>query len=134
MSGLAVLLKPVFLYYEVVSLLVLFLSLIKVDVYRFLKYALVHCLFFFLAISPWCLRNWLIWDEILVTPNSGSHLYHYIRPLLLAEMGLPTTDPSKLLNGGDWDGGVFHKHSRSGRNSSGVRGRIWLTETRFWNV
>jgi len=97
--GIAVLTKPIFLYYEAICLLMILLSK-KYHIRRLMILAVIHLSCFIIILIPWCTRNFIVWNKVLLTPNGGSHLYHFIRPMLLTELNKEIYDETQLLNGG----------------------------------
>ncbi len=98
--GITVLTKPIFLYYELICLLIILIYIYIYNIRRLAISAVIHLFCFTIILVPWCARNFMLWDKVLLTPNGGSHLYHFIRPMLLTELNQEVYDKTRLLNGG----------------------------------
>jgi hypothetical protein len=46
----------------------------------------------------WIARNWALWGAVLITPNSGTHLYDYLRTMLRQSQGLSVVERHPLTH------------------------------------
>jgi len=61
---------------------------------------------FSLGLAPlpalWVLRNWLVWGAAVMTPNSGTHLYDYLRVMLRQQQGVAVADSRLPSSPAEW--------------------------------
>jgi 4-amino-4-deoxy-L-arabinose transferase-like glycosyltransferase len=91
-AGLAILTKPVSLM--LVPLIPILFSTKESRPSRSLLFV------FGLAPLPllWVLRNWCLWGTLVLTPNSGAHLYDYLRTMLRQSQGLSVVERNPLTD------------------------------------
>jgi 4-amino-4-deoxy-L-arabinose transferase-like glycosyltransferase len=46
----------------------------------------------------WLVRNWVLWGTVVMTPNSGTHLYDFLRTMLLQAQGRASVERHPLTN------------------------------------
>jgi hypothetical protein len=83
LAGLGVLAKPIALPLAGLAGVAVLLR----DGFRHPRRALAFGGAVWCVVGVWMWRNWLVWDCVTLTPNGGSHAYHFIRPQLLEELG-----------------------------------------------
>lgn len=96
LQGLAGLARPLFVGYEVVTVVTVVLFLLP-DVRTILRCVVLHGLALGLVLAPWLVRNWMVWNRVLLTPQIGNHLYFHVRPIVLEARGESVTEPNHPL-------------------------------------
>jgi 4-amino-4-deoxy-L-arabinose transferase-like glycosyltransferase len=94
--GIATLFKPVFCYFSIPSLLLLWLG--PQRRWRPLPLFFVA---FLVPISLWIARNYIVWGVITLTPNGSAHLAN-ARDAMAAELGLPKRSADLPRNEHAW--------------------------------
>jgi hypothetical protein len=92
LAGAALLTKPFSLPVAIVTIPLLFV----VD--RSLRRGLLFSIGFAPLPVLWVIRNWLVWGVVAISPNSGMHLYDYVRPLFLGAQGRAVVPLHPLTN------------------------------------
>ncbi len=86
--------RPVLLYFE--SILFAIVLVCHFGKSIFLRRGIWQLVTFLLVISPWCIRNKLVWDRLVFTPSLGSHLYYFYRPMVLKAAGNNSDSDARL--------------------------------------
>ena len=95
--GIATLVRPITIYLPLLVIL-FFLIVNRKKFNNAIKMALLFGLFFLLSISPWIIRNYIVFNEIFFS-TSGSYnlLMLYVVPMEVERRKLPTTVVENLL-------------------------------------
>ena len=92
LAGMATLTKPVSLTIAVATIPILFLMKSE----RRPRRAVLFTFGLIPLPALWVFRNWLLWGTVLMTPNSGTHLYDYLRGMLRQHQGLASAQRHPL--------------------------------------
>lgn len=112
-AGLAILTKPVTL---VVAMLAIPTLLLFGSERRPRRAVL-----FSLGLAPlpalWVLRNWMVWGVAVMTPNSGTHLYDYLRVMLRQQQGVALADARVPSSPAEWKSQFGFDYDNFGKRS-----------------